>query len=135
MFPGTAANVSQIDGPRPSAVVDPSTWNAEVAAPKTNAAGNVIGCAGGAHADGAGAERGGDGHGLGGRGPGGRGGGGGRGRGVGALVGRACRQGAQGDEAAAEPRTVRRSTGTSHVRVADRGRSGMSLLLVERWGD
>src|SRR6478735_857671 len=47
MRPGVAANVSQIDGPRPSTVVEPSTWNAEVAAPHTNPAGKVIGSAGG----------------------------------------------------------------------------------------
>ena len=47
--PGVAANVSQIDGPRPSAVVEPSTWNADVAAPHTNPAGNAMGSAGGCH--------------------------------------------------------------------------------------
>src|SRR4051812_3374843 len=43
MRPGLAANVSQIDDPRPSAVVDPSTWNAEVATPHVKPAGNVGG--------------------------------------------------------------------------------------------
>lgn len=42
MRPGCAQNVSQMDGPRPSAVVEPSTWNADVAAPHTNPSGKRI---------------------------------------------------------------------------------------------
>jgi hypothetical protein len=33
-LPGVAQNVSHTEGPRPSTVVDPSTWNAEVAVPQ-----------------------------------------------------------------------------------------------------